>query len=130
MTYALEIALSILLVVGGLFGLTGSYGLIRLKDRMQRLHAPTKASTVGLGTALLVSMFHGLLIGTGFSWQEVLVMLFIFVTAPITANYLSKVHLHSRHYDGQTPTTGVSRDWATFDEAPEDPEPQLPSRDS
>ena len=130
MTYALEITLSILLVVGGLFGLTGSYGLIRLKDRMQRLHAPTKASTVGLGTALLASMFHGLLIGTGFSWQEVLVMLFIFVTAPITANYLSKVHLHSRHYDGQTPTTGASRDWATFDEAPEDPEPQLPSRDS
>ena len=130
MTFGLEIALSILLVVGGLFGLTGSYGLIRLKDRMQRLHAPTKASTVGLGTALLASMFHGLMIGTGFSWQEVLVMIFIFVTAPITANYLSKVHLQSRHYDGQTPTTGVSRDWATFDTAPQEAEPQLPSRDS
>ncbi|MCZ8080551.1 MAG: monovalent cation/H(+) antiporter subunit G [Fuscovulum sp.] len=130
MTFGLEIALSILLVVGGLFGLTGSYGLIRLKDRMQRLHAPTKASTVGLGTALLASMFHGLMIGTGFSWQEVLVMIFIFVTAPITANYLSKVHLQSRHYDGQTPTTGVSRDWATFDTAPQEAEPLLPSRDS
>ena len=130
MTGPLDILLSILLVVGGLFGLTGSYGLIRLKDRMQRLHAPTKASTVGLGTALLASMLHGLMIGTGFSWQEVLVMVFIFVTAPITANYLSKVHLHSRHYDGQTPNTGVSRDWATFDQAPEDPEPQLPRRDS
>lgn len=130
MTFGLEIALSILLVVGGLFGLTGSYGLIRLKDRMQRLHAPTKASTVGLGTALLASMFHGLMIGTGFSWQEVLVMIFIFVTAPITANYLSKVHLQSRHYDGQTPNTGVSRDWATFDTAPQEAEPLLPSRDS
>ena len=130
MTDALDIALSLLLVIAGLFGLTGSYGLIRLKDRMQRLHAPTKASTVGLGAALIASSFHGLLIGTGFSWQEVLVMIFIFVTAPITANYLSKVHLHSRHYDGQTPTTGVSRDWATFDQQPEDPEPQLPSRDS
>lgn len=130
MTSALDIILSILLVVGGIFGLVGSYGLIRLKDRMQRLHAPTKASTVGLGTALLASMFHGLMIGTGFSWQEVLVMIFIFVTAPITANYLSKVHLHSRHYDGQIPQTGVSRDWASFDQTPEDPEPQLPSRDS
>jgi multicomponent K+:H+ antiporter subunit G len=130
MTFGIEIALSILLVVGGLFGLTGSYGLIRLKDRMQRLHAPTKASTVGLGTALLASMFHGLMIGTGFSWQEVLVMIFIFVTAPITANYLSKVHLHSRHYDGHIPPTGVSRDWATFDHTPEEAEPLLPSRDS
>jgi multicomponent K+:H+ antiporter subunit G len=130
MTFGIEIFLSVLLVVGGLFGLTGSYGLIRLKDRMQRLHAPTKASTVGLGTALLASMFHGLMIGTGVSWQEVLVMIFIFVTAPITANYLSKVHLQSRHYDGKIPATGVSRDWATFDTAPQEAEPLLPSRDS
>lgn len=127
---ALDIILSILLVVGGLFALTGSYGLVRLKDRMQRLHAPTKASTVGVGTALLASMLHGLMIGTGFSWQEILVLVFIFVTAPITANYLSKVHLHSRHYDGQTPQTEVSRDWATFDQAPKEAEPQLPARDS
>jgi len=130
MTFGLELLISALLVIGGLFGLTGSYGLIRLKDRMQRLHAPTKASTIGVGTALIGSMLHGLMIGTGFSWQEVLVMVFIFVTAPITANYLSKVHLHSRHYDGKIPETGVSRDWATFDTGSEGAEPQLPSRDS
>lgn len=130
MTFALEILLSALLVIGGIFGLTGSYGLIRLKDQMQRLHAPTKASTIGVGTALIASMLHGLMIGTGFSWQEVLVMIFIFVTAPITANYLSKVHLHSRHYDDALPKTGVSRDWATFDRTTEGAEPMLPSRDS
>ena len=126
----IEILISVLLVVGGVFGLIGSYGLIRLKDRMQRLHAPTKASTIGVGTALIASMLHGLMIGTGFSWQEVLVMIFIFVTAPITANYVSKVHLHSRHYQGQIPATGVRRDWATFDTETDDTEPQLPSRDS
>lgn len=130
MTFAVEIAMSVLLVVGGIFGLVGSYGLIRLKDRMQRLHAPTKASTIGVGTALIASMLHGLLIGTGFSWQELLVMIFIFVTAPITANYLSKVHLHSRHYDDALPKTGVSRDWATFDRTTEGTEPMLPSRES
>lgn len=130
MMYALEIFISALLVIGGIFGLIGSYGLMRLKDRMQRLHAPTKASTIGVGTALIGSMLHGLMIGTGVSWQEVLVMVFIFVTAPITANYLSKVHLHSRHYDGKIPETGVSRDWATFDKTTEGAEPLLPSRDS
>ena len=72
MTFALELGVSILLVVGGIFGLTGSYGLLKLRDQMQRLHAPTKASTVGVGTALIASMLHGLLIGTGFSWQELL----------------------------------------------------------
>ncbi|WP_230426467.1 cation:proton antiporter [Paragemmobacter aquarius] len=93
MTYVL----AALLVIAGAFGLIGSYGLIRLKDGMQRLHAPTKASTVGLGAALLASMLHGIGLG-GFSWQEIIVMVFIFVTAPITANYLSKTHLWSGRY--------------------------------
>lgn len=119
MTVALELLLTVLLVVAGTFGLIGSYGLIRLRDGMQRLHAPTKASTVGLGAALLASMLHGLLIGTGFSAQELLVMVFIFITAPITANYLSKVHLHSRAYDRNLPASKAPRDWATFDHAPE-----------
>jgi hypothetical protein len=44
--------------MGGLFGLIGSFGLMRLKDRMQRLHAPTKATTVGVGTALIGLAFE------------------------------------------------------------------------
>ena len=130
MTFLLDAFLALLLVIAGAFGLIGSYGLVRLRDGMQRLHAPTKASTVGLGAALLASMFHGLAIGTGFSAQEVLVLVFIFITAPITANYLSKVHLQSRAYHDQLPPADAPRDWATFDHAPEPkgPEPALPER--
>jgi len=132
MTPVLDAFIALLLVIAGTFGLIGSYGLIRLKDGMQRLHAPTKASTVGLGAALLASMFHGLLIGTGFSAQEVLVMVFIFITAPITANYLSKLHLQSRRYE--TPPPGSARDWATFDHAdeaaPADPADRTPAQES
>lgn len=123
MTYLL----AALLVIAGVFGLIGSYGLIRLSDGMQRLHAPTKASTVGLGAALLASMLHGLTLGAGFSWQEIIVMVFIFVTAPITANYLSKTHLWSGAY---TPSpSGSDRPWATFDPTLDDDQPTLPKRD-
>ncbi len=122
----MTVILSLLLVIAGAFGLIGSYGLIRLKDGMQRLHAPTKASTVGLGAALLASMLHGLANGAGFSWQELLVMVFIFVTAPITANYLSKLHLSSRRAD--LPETGTPRPWGTFDATLDDEEPVLPQR--
>lgn len=118
----LDALIALLLVIAGAFGLIGSYGLIRLKDGMQRLHAPTKASTVGLGAALLASMLHGLLIGTGLSVQELLVIIFIFLTAPITANYLSKLHLQSRNY--QTPPPEAARDWATFDH---NSEPERPT---
>lgn len=130
MTFALEVLISALLVIGGIFGLVGSIGLLKLRDQMQRLHAPTKASTVGVGTALIASMLHGLLIGTGFSWQELLVMIFIFLTAPITANYLSKTHLHAGPYASHLPRTGVDRDWATFDDGLEHGEPTLPQRKS
>jgi multicomponent K+:H+ antiporter subunit G len=128
MTPLLDAFIALLLIIAGTFGLIGSYGLIRLKDGMQRLHSPTKASTVGLGAALLASMFHGLLIGKGFSSQELLVMVFIFITAPISANYLSKLHLHARRYD--IPPPEAPRDWATFDHAPEPDQPHLPQRKS
>ena len=46
------------LVIGGVFGLIGSFGLLKLNDPMKRLHAPTKASTIGVGTALIASSIY------------------------------------------------------------------------
>ena len=44
-----EIVVCVFLVIGALFGLVGSFGLLKLQDTMQRLHAPTKATTLGIG---------------------------------------------------------------------------------
>ena len=41
-----EILVSGLLIIGGVFGLVGSWGLIRLPDPMTRLHAPTKSAII------------------------------------------------------------------------------------
>ncbi len=117
MTQVLEIVIAALLVLGGLFGLIGSYGLLRLRDPMQRLHAPTKATTVGVGTALVASAFSLVLVGGPVTWAEALVALFLLITAPMSALFLAKVNLH-RHVDRATlPPTGTARDWATFDRA-------------
>ncbi|WP_332825880.1 cation:proton antiporter, partial [Ramlibacter sp.] len=43
----LEAAIALLLVVGGTFSLVGAIGLARFADFYMRLHAPTKASTLG-----------------------------------------------------------------------------------
>ena len=56
MTVAIEALISFFLVVAGLFGLVGSFGLIKLENTIQRLHAPTKATTVGVGGVLIASM--------------------------------------------------------------------------
>lgn len=119
MTLVLEIGLAGLLVLGGLFGLIGSYGLIRLRDGMQRLHAPTKASTIGVGTALIAAALGKVLVaGTG-SAQEVLVALFLFLTAPLSALYLAKTHIFLNLDRRTLPDTGTGTSWATLEDLPE-----------
>ena len=49
MNFAAELFISAFLVISGIFGFVGSYGLFKLKDNLQRLHAPTKATTLGVG---------------------------------------------------------------------------------
>lgn len=102
-----EMILSILLVLGGLLGLIGSYGLLRLKQPMQRLHSATKAATVGLGAVLIASIIHN----GGHSWHEVLITLFLFITAPISAIYLARTHLKAH----DLPPTGNDSTWSSDD---------------
>ena len=56
MSWAFAIALTLLLAAGCFFILVGSLGLVKLSDFFKRLHAPTKASTLGVGCVLLASV--------------------------------------------------------------------------
>ena len=110
-----ELIVSILLVAGGAFALVGSWGLIRLPDLMSRLHAPTKATTAGVGGALVGSMVYFLTLKGSFSLHELLITLFLFLTAPITAHFLAKAFMH-RHPDlaKKIPPPDTEHGWSTF----------------
>lgn len=82
-----------LLLIGAAFLLVGALGLVRFKDFFMRLHAPTKASTLGLGGILLASLLIHWSQGT-VSVHELLITLFVFCTAPVSANLLAKAALH------------------------------------
>lgn len=56
MSFVVEFLIAALIVVGGAFALTGSWGLVRLPTLMERLHGPTKATTLGLGGLLVASV--------------------------------------------------------------------------
>ncbi len=90
----LDILLSILIVVGAGFTLVGSLGLLRLRDFYSRLHAPTKATTLGVGSLLIASAIFFSSHGEGLSLHEVLVTLFLFITAPVGAHLMAKAALH------------------------------------
>lgn len=96
MSIVTEWVLSILLLTGGVFLLAGSIGLVRLQDIYMRLHAPTKASTLGIGLMLLVSAIYATLTNGSIRISELLVTAFLFFTAPITAHMMAKTALHQR----------------------------------
>lgn len=117
----LEVLITAALIVGGSFALIGSYGLLRLRDPFQRLHAPTKGSTLGVGAVLVASSLAHLARGAGASWHELLVTLFIFLTAPLTALYLARVHLHRMAPKPDLPAPTGKTAWASADLALENP---------
>jgi multicomponent K+:H+ antiporter subunit G len=85
------VALSLL--IGSFFVLVGVIGLLKFNDPMTRLHAPTKVGTIGIGMLLLASMVHSFDLGEPSS-HELLIMALLFVTAPISANFIAKVNIH------------------------------------
>ena len=107
-----SLATSVALLIGAAFCLIGAIGLIRFRDPMTRLHAPTKVGTMGVGSLLLASMIHSFAIGEG-ALHEVLIMAFLFVTAPISANFIAKVNIHRRTCDAP-PDPPRDDTWATL----------------
>lgn len=92
----IEILVSFFLLLGAGFALVGSIGLVRLPDFFMRLHGPTKATTLGVGGMLAASILHFSNTGHGLSLHELLVAIFLFTTAPVSANLLGKSALHTK----------------------------------
>lgn len=124
MRLALEILVAALLVTGGSFLLVGSWGLARLPTLLTRLHGPTKATTLGVGACLIAAMIAWPAFVGRVSLHELLISLFLLLTAPVSASMIAKAHLHrqarkagARPADVPAPPAG---DWAVFRGAEEE----------
>ena len=109
----LELLIVFLLFCGVFFTLVGSFGLLKLDTPMARLHAPTKASTLGVGSLLLASMTYAFSRGEP-SLHEILVMAFLYVTAPISGNFIAKVNLHRQRGKADMPPPPEEDIWASY----------------
>lgn len=110
-----EIIVSLFILNGAFFLFVGSFGLAKLPDTFRRLHGPTKATTLGIGSLLIASMMF-FLFGQGqLSFHELLISIFLFLTAPITANMIAKAHLlHDRRVQRELPPVEGKAGWATI----------------
>lgn len=138
MNPVLEVIVTFLLFLGGSFALIGSWGLARFPSLMTRLHGPTKATTLGVGSCLIASMIYFPATGGSLTAHELLITLFLLITAPISANMIAKAHLHRQGHRldpnpadqirGGLPETGRSADWATFCSGATSPAQETPSQ--
>lgn len=103
---------AICLLVGAGFVAVGVIGLLKFNDPMTRVHAPTKVGTLGIGMLLLGSMIYSFTLGQT-SLHEVLILAFLFVTAPVSANFIAKVNIHRRTCETPPDPTLDTR-WSTL----------------
>ena len=86
----IEALVALFLLLGSLFALVGAIGLYRLPDFFMRLHGPTKSTTLGVGGMVIASLIYFGSRGEGISLHELLITLFLFITAPVSAHMLAK----------------------------------------
>ncbi|MGP9497375.1 MULTISPECIES: Na+/H+ antiporter subunit G [unclassified Halomonas] len=96
MSLFVEALISLMLITGGVFVFIGSLGMAHLRDFYMRLHGPTKATTLGIGCMLIASMGYFWSVDGHIDIQELLITLFLFITAPVSAHLLAKTGLHLR----------------------------------
>ncbi|MEG3049995.1 MAG: Na+/H+ antiporter subunit G [Thermomonas sp.] len=107
MSWAIAIALVLLLAAACFFILLGSFSLVKLSEFFKRLHGPTKASTLGVGCVLLASLGYHAFTGTDPQPRELLITAFLFITAPISAHLMAKAAL-SLHMAERPPIPDAS----------------------
>lgn len=96
MPFWIELLISAFLILGSFFALVGAIGLYRLPDFFTRLHGPTKATTLGVGAIVVASMIFFSYGDDGISLHELLIVLFLFLTAPVSAHVLAKAAMQQK----------------------------------
>lgn len=113
--------LSMIALLGGLFFMfIGAFGLWRLPDLYNRMHAASKCITLGI-TGMLIAVILRLAVLDGDPQQvsvvggitkAILVIIFQFVAAPVASHMLSR----AAHKDGLKPWEGTLGDELAEDE--------------
>ena len=93
-----------LLILGGLFALVAGIGVLRLQDVFMRMHASTKAGTLGVGLTLVALAILSADIAS--VSRSIAAFLFILITAPVAAHIVGR----AAHRTGQAMWDRTHRD--------------------
>ena len=83
-----EVVASVLVLFGGAFMLVAALGVVRMPDLPMRMHAATKAGTLGAGLVLLaVAVVYA---DVGVTVRALATIAFLFLTAPVSAHVIGR----------------------------------------
>lgn len=89
----IEYVTGLLILAGSFFCLVAALGVIRLPDPLIRMHAATKAGSLGAG---LLTMAHALFYQEmGISLRAVTLILLLLLTAPVAAHLIGRAAYRS-----------------------------------
>lgn len=77
-----------LMLTGSIFAFIASLGILRFPDLLLRMHAATKAGTMGAGLILIALMIH--FFTASVFVRGILAILLIFITVPIGAHMIAR----------------------------------------
>jgi multicomponent K+:H+ antiporter subunit G len=84
----LALAAAIATFAGSFMFLAGAIGFLRLPDFYTRIHAPTKAASLGIPLVAFASMLLHLGAGVDMWIEDALIILFVFLTNPVSTQIL------------------------------------------
>ena len=90
----LAIPVALLLILGSLIALIGTLGLLRLPNFYQRIHGPAITVTLGAGCFLIASMLYFTVLQQRIVIHELLITVFIMLTAPVTSMLLMRTAVY------------------------------------
>ena len=88
------IVTAVLLLGGAAITLTGSFGLLSLGTFYERVHAPTLGTTLGTTCIALASIVYFSASGSRFAVHELLIIVFVTATTPISLMVLVRAAVH------------------------------------
>ena len=110
------VVVTALVAVGSFFLLVGTVGLLRLPNVYNRMHATSKAATLGASSILLATTVYYGPVGDGLA--ALVTIVFLFFTTPTGAHVISRAAQKmgvSFLESGDWPGTGPRRDDAEDD---------------
>lgn len=91
----LNILTILFLLIGTFFIFSGSLGVFRFPDVYTRLHAATKASTLGIASILIGTFIFLYVAHDVVSGKLLLAIFFILLTNPVSGHMISRAAHHS-----------------------------------